>query len=142
MILSAGNTTRGKFIPMNQIRSAMKSYIILSVLVFSAGASYFAGIASAAGGSISGVVKDQTNAVIPGAMLTLTNPVLGATFKATSNGQGFYSLPGLPVGRYDVTIEASGFKPQKKTGLTIDTDSAIELNTTLESGGISDSVTV
>jgi hypothetical protein len=75
-------------------------------------------------------------------MLTLTNTILGASFKATTNNQGFYALPGLPVGRYDLTIEATGFKTQKKAGLVIDTDSALEVNPSLELGDVSDTVTV
>src|SRR5262250_3895171 len=85
----------------------------------------------AVGGSISGTIKDPTGGVIPGVMLTATNPALGTNFKATTDARGHYSLPSLPVGRYDLTIECIGFQTQKKTGLVVDSDSALELNTTL-----------
>src|SRR5205085_42138 len=96
----------------------------------------------AVGGSISGTLKDASGAVIPGATLTLTNTALGSQFKTTTDARGLYSLPGLPVGRYDLTIEAAGFQTQKKTGLVIDTDSALEINSTLEVATVSSEVSV
>src|SRR5207244_7071203 len=56
--------------------------------------------------------------------------------------RGFYAFPNLPVGRYDLLLEATGFKPQKKTGLPVDADSALEINVTLDVGGISTEVSV
>src|SRR5262245_3288864 len=82
----------------------------------------------AVGGSISGTVKDQTGGVIPGVMLTLTNMALGTQFKTTTDAQGLFTFPSLPVGRYDLTIEAVGFTAQKKPGLVVDADSALQVN--------------
>src|SRR5215510_12315869 len=91
----------------------------------------------AVGGSISGTIKDSSGGVVPGAMLTLTNTALGTQFKSVTDGQGLYTFPSLPVGRYELTIDATGFKSQKKTGLAIDADSALQVNITLEVGGVS-----
>ena len=96
----------------------------------------------AVGGSISGTVKDSSGGVIPGAMLTLINTALGTQFRAMTDGQGLYTFPSLPVGRYELTIEAAGFKPQKKTGLIVDADSALQVNLTLEVAGINEEVSV
>src|SRR6266513_1892063 len=79
----------------------------------------------AVGGSISGTLKDSSGGVIPGGTLTLTNNALGTQFKAVTDGQGLYTFPSLPVGRYDLTLDATGFTSQKKSGLAIDADSAI-----------------
>jgi hypothetical protein len=101
------------------------------------------GLACAAvGGAISGTVKDATGAVIPAANIMVTNAAFGTVYKTVTNGQGFYSLPSLPVGRYDLAVDAIGFQSQKKTGLVIDTDSAIELNLNLEVGGLNETVSV
>src|SRR5215831_16662871 len=86
---------------------------------------------AAVGGSISGTVKDSTGGVIPGVMLTLTNTSLGTQFKTTTDAQGLFTFPSLPVGRYDLTIEAAGFKSQKKPGLAVDADSALQINPAL-----------
>jgi hypothetical protein len=97
---------------------------------------------SAVGGSISGTVKDVTGGVIPGAMVTATNVALRTEFKTMTDARGFFSFPNLAVGRYDLTIELSGFKPQKKNGLVIDVGTALELSTALEVGDITQEVSV
>jgi hypothetical protein len=84
------------------------------------------------GGSISGTVTDQTGAVIPKATVTVKNTAQGTELKTTTDGQGVYSFPNLAVGRYDLTIEADGFKAQKKSGLVIDVDTALEATASLE----------
>jgi hypothetical protein len=97
---------------------------------------------AATGGSISGTLKDQSGAVIPDATLTLVNLDLAASYKATTDPQGFYSFPTLPVGRYELTIEAAGFKTQKKTGIAVDTDAAVRVDAELELGEKSETITV
>jgi hypothetical protein len=97
---------------------------------------------AAANGSLSGTLKDQSGAVVSGATITLVNTALKSEYKAVSNGQGFYSFPTLPVGHYDLTIEATGFKTQKKTNLTVDTDAALKLDVVLSVGQRSENVTV
>src|SRR5580704_9128583 len=97
---------------------------------------------AAANGSLSGTLKDPTGAVVQGATLTLVNSALKSEYKAVSNGQGFYSFPTLPVGHYDLTIEATGFKTQKKTNLTVDTDAALKLDVVLSVGQRSENITV
>jgi hypothetical protein len=95
-----------------------------------------------AGGSISGILKDPSGGVIPGARLTLTNTALKAEFKAASDAQGFYSFPALPVGHYDLTIAAAGFKTQQKTNLAVDADAALRIDAVLQIGEQTDTVTV
>jgi Carboxypeptidase regulatory-like domain len=97
---------------------------------------------AAANGSLSGTLKDQSGAVVSGATITLVNTALKSAYRAVSNGQGFYSFPTLSVGHYDLTIEASGFKTQKKTNLTIDTDAALKLDVVLTVGQRSENITV
>jgi hypothetical protein len=86
------------------------------------------------GGSLAGTVEDPSGAVIPGVTVTATNTVLGTIFTATTDGQGLYSLPKLPVGRYGVTLQIDGFRLQKRTGIAVDADSAVQINATLELG--------
>jgi len=97
---------------------------------------------AAANGSLSGTLKDQTGAVVSGATITLVNTALKSEYQVVSNAQGFYSFPALPVGHYDVAIEAVGFKTQKRSGLIIDIDAALNLDATLTIGDRSEQVTV
>jgi hypothetical protein len=93
-------------------------------------------------GSISGTLKDQTGAVIPGAMITVTNSSQGIQSKTNTDAKGFYSFPSLSVGRYDLQFEAAGFRLQKRTGVTIDTDSAVTVDATLDVAEKVEAVTV
>jgi Carboxypeptidase regulatory-like domain len=85
-----------------------------------------------ANGSLSGTLADPSGAVVPGAQIRLVNTALRSEFKTISDGQGFYSFPTLPVGRYDLNIEAAGFKTQRKTNLTVDTDAALKVDAVLD----------
>lgn len=97
---------------------------------------------AAVGGSISGTVTDQSGAVVAGATLNLVNTSQQTTYQTVSNKQGLYSFPNLPVGHYDLTTTATGFSPQRKNGVAVDTDSAIRVDFALEIGVQTDTVTV
>jgi hypothetical protein len=96
---------------------------------------------AATGGSISGTVVDQSGAVVPDAKLELVNTGQHSTYRVKSDRQGLYSFPNLAVGHYDLTIAATGFT-QRKTNLTVDTDSALRVDATLAIGANSDTVIV
>jgi Carboxypeptidase regulatory-like domain len=94
------------------------------------------------GGSVSGAVKDPSGAVVANATATATNIDTGVQDRVATNGRGQYSFLGLPVGRYNIAIKKTGFKPYQRTGVTIDTNSALTVDAVLEVGEISDAVTV
>jgi hypothetical protein len=98
--------------------------------------------AASANGSLSGTLKDPSGGVVPGATITLVNVALKSQFRALSDGQGFYSFPALPVGHYDLTVQAAGFRTAKRTSLTIDTDASLKLDVVLQLGQQSDMVIV
>jgi hypothetical protein len=97
---------------------------------------------AAAGGSLSGTLKDPSGAVVQAATITLVNTALRSEYKAISNEQGFYSFPSLSVGHYDVTIEATGFRTQTKTNLTVDIAAALRMDAVLVLAKNSETVTV
>jgi Carboxypeptidase regulatory-like domain len=94
------------------------------------------------GGRITGVVKDPSDAAIPGANVTVTNTATGGKQTATTDGQGVYSFPALPVGQYDLDVSAPGFLAQRRTGLVMDVNSALQVDVKLQLAGQSESVTV
>jgi hypothetical protein len=97
---------------------------------------------ASAGASISGTLKDPSDSVISDARLTLVDPSMGSEFHATSDSRGFYSFPALPAGRYNLTMEATGFQAQKKNAVAVDVDTAVMINATLELAQQSQAVTV
>ena len=81
--------------------------------------------------------------MVQGATITLVNTALKSEYKTISNEEGFYSFPSLPVGHYDQTIEAAGFRAQTKTDLMVDTDAwAQECGCPTRIGTESENVTV
>ncbi len=94
------------------------------------------------GGSLLGTVTDPAGTVIPRAKVTATETSTAVKQTITSDGQGFYSFQSLPVGRYDVQIDAAGFKPLRRTGVIINVDSKVVVDASLVIGERSDTVTV
>ena len=70
-------------------------------------------------GTVSGVVKDQTGAVIPGATVTLTNTDTTVERNVTTNDEGFYRFDAVDLGNYSVRIAATNFGTATKTGIIV-----------------------
>ncbi len=70
----------------------------------------FAGLAwGSVGGSISGVIKDPSGRVVTGAQVTARQVSTGLAYKTLSNGKGYYTFPVLPVGQYELDVQAHRF---------------------------------
>lgn len=93
-------------------------------------------------GRIAGTVKDSSGGAIPGAMLTATNTAQNIEIKTTTDAKGDYAFPSLAVGNYEVQCESPGFRTEKRIGLVIDANSAIQLDLTLELSQRTEEVTV
>ena len=59
--------------------------------------------------TIQGTVRDNQDAVVPGALVTVRNIETGATRTLTTEGNGNYRFLNMPVGNYDLTVELQGF---------------------------------
>jgi hypothetical protein len=94
------------------------------------------------GGSISGTVKDPSGRVVANAEVTAKETSTGIAYKARTDNKGFYTLPVLPVGHYELDIQASGFSGYQRTGIVLDTNAALTLDAALEVGGIAQTVSV
>ena len=94
------------------------------------------------GGSVSGTVRDASGAVVANAIVNATNVETAVSHQVTTNGQGFYSFPALPIGRYNIAIQKPGFNPYQRTGVNVDSNSALTVDAVLSVGGKSDVVTV
>ena len=93
-------------------------------------------------GTISGVVKDQSGAIVPGATVAATSLQTQAVSTAVTDGSGYFTLPNLRPGRYDVSAELAGFKKASRSGVVLDGGAAVRLELSLEPGSITESVTV
>ena len=93
-------------------------------------------------GSISGLVTDSSGAVIAGAKVIATDTQTGVQTTVTTDAKGFYSLPALPVGTYDLQVSQIGFKTYTETGLVINANSALRVDATLSVGTINEKIEV
>lgn len=120
---------------------ARRGLIVFLLLLISSGILPARALAQA-GGAIAGTVKDSSGGVVPGATVTLINNAIGTQFTATTDAQGAYSFPNVPVGRYDLLVALDGFKPMRRPGLAVDINSRTQSDATLEVGAQSETVTV
>ena len=94
-------------------------------------------------GSIVGTVKDSTGAIVPNATVTITDADKKAVVRTVSTGEdGTFSAPQLPVGNYEVSIEAPNFKKHVETGVKIDVNQRRTVDAALEAGRVEEVVTV
>src|SRR5262249_18610635 len=64
-------------------------------------------------GSIEGVVKDNSGAILPGVTVEARSPALVGVASAVSDASGAYRFPSLPPGTYEVTAILTGFQSHK-----------------------------
>ena len=93
-------------------------------------------------GSIEGVVKDATGAVLPGATVTVTNVDTGSQRVVTTDSSGLYRAVLLPLGTYRVRVEIPNFKAMERTGIGISAGDTPQVNFALEVGGVQEVVSV
>jgi hypothetical protein len=110
---------------MQSAKEKILFVLIVVVLVASA-------VRAEVGGKITGVVKDQTGSVIPGAAVVVTNTQTGLKLTATTDQDGVFTFPVLSVGQYQIDVTADAFKSYRKTGLVIDINSALVVDVTLQ----------
>jgi hypothetical protein len=97
---------------------------------------------AAVSGRIAGTITDPSGAAIPGALITITNTAQGIKAKAAAGAKGDYSFPSLAVGSYDILFEATGFRSEKRTGLVIDANAAVDQSVALQLAQRSEEITV
>jgi hypothetical protein len=93
-------------------------------------------------GQILGTLRDQTGAVVPNTKITAVQTSTGLTRSTVSGPEGSYTLSQLPVGTYDVIVEASGFKRATSSGITLDVSQQREVDFTLTLAGAQQMVEV
>jgi hypothetical protein len=92
-------------------------------------------------GTITGVIADQSGAVIPEIQITLSGPA-GLSQTGTSDGQGRYSFQGLSSGAYRLQITAEGFAPYEAKGLQVALGAMLTHNVELVVAATTQEVTV
>src|SRR5512136_1977928 len=84
--------------------------------------------------SLNGTVTDASGAVVPNARVEIIAPATGFKMGAVTGNAGVYSLNDLPIGNYDLTVSADGFKTFVTKGIKLSVGETRTLNAQLEVG--------
>ncbi len=93
-------------------------------------------------GRIVGTVVDAGGSPLVGAKVTLTNDATGEARVDTSDGQGNFTFPTLPVGTYSVRVENTGFQSYVQRNIVLDVDQNVTVKAPLTVGSVSETVEV
>ena len=91
--------------------------------------------------AVRGTVFDEQGAAIPGATVTLRQPSSGLERVTATDGQGRFSVPNLPLGSHDVSVELSGFQTNTQR-VTLTSGVPLDLSVSLPLAPVTDVVTV
>src|SRR5690349_2115375 len=91
--------------------------------------------------SLTGLVTDPSGAVLSGVKVTALNKATNAEITSSTNASGYYTFASLPIGQYQVTLEAPGFRKETSV-ITLDLGQRARLDFTAQVGASTESVTV
>lgn len=121
-------------------RSITIGFIVLAVFLAGSGLPAH-GQQTVTSATLSGRVEDTNDAIVNGAILTITNLETNQKQTTTSGGEGRYRFPYLQVGPYQLSVTAKGFATLRKE-LTMTVGQALDLSLRLEIAGVSERITV
>ena len=117
--------------------NATKLFLLLALLTF-----LTTPVLAQTSGSISGDVKDEKQAVVTNATVTVRNVKTNETRSTTTDGDGRYRFTGMPVGDYEVTVESTGFAKYVQSGISLVLNQAATVDVALKTGGVAEVVNV
>ncbi len=120
---------------------AGRFHTIIAALLIGLTCTIAQGQVSPDSGAVTGIIKDQSGAVVPNATVTLTAPT-GLPTQKSSAKDGSFTFPLLAAGTYTVTIEAAGFNKEVVNNVKVDVTQITDASVTLEVGQTTSEVSV
>jgi hypothetical protein len=99
-------------------------------------------LAAAQEATIVGTVTDPSGSVVPNVSVTILNVKTGVTRTLSTNDDGQYVAPGLPIGTYNLKATASGFKVEESAGIVLNVNDRVRVDFKMEMGTKAETVTV
>jgi len=121
-----------------KVRSVQRFVVLLCVLAASAFTARAQGIFA----TLTGVVSDPAGSVISNATITLTDAVSGSSRETKTNDQGYYTFASVPVGSYNLSVEAAGFENYKVSAIRLGGGEQRNVNVQLKVGAATQQVEV
>jgi hypothetical protein len=92
--------------------------------------------------TVVGAVTDPSGGVIPGAAVSATDVETNITVNVKTDGTGNYVITPLKIGRYNVTVEAQGFKKESKLGIVLQVQDRVRVDFALQVGSTTEAVSI
>src|SRR5581483_6623568 len=118
--------------------SAILFFLLLAVMMLSGGNAS----AQQATAQLGGKVTDSTGAIVVGAEVTLRNSQTGISRKTTTNNDGEYIFPLVPIGNYEITVKQKSFQSYQQKGITLEINQNAKVDVALRAGAPSEVVEV
>src|SRR5215467_12496774 len=124
--------------PMNNCRyRAFLSISIVLIMLASA-----AVLRADVTGSILGVIRDRSQAIVAGAKVVVSNVQTNLTQETTSGPDGSYRILALPAGNYKLSVTASGFRTFTETEIVVKVNDELRFDVTLDVGNVTERVEI
>ena len=120
------------------MRQARYRFLLLPLIFVLACVGAFA----QANSDVTGIVTDQTGAVVAGASITLTDQATGAEHATTSSSTGLYEIAGLNPGTYNLKVSAKNFETFAQNGIVVNVSATFRVDVKLTVGAESQTITV
>src|SRR5262245_44696183 len=121
----------------NCLKPAMAGFLLSLMMTLVMSASF----AQATTGNITGTIVDQTGAVIVGAAIAVRNVDTNITRIVPTGPEGRYSLPALPIGNYEITIDQPGFGKVVRGPVVLTLDQTAVVDAELKPAGVTSEIT-
>ena len=112
-------------------------WTLTAILILSAAAAAFGQTAQ-----LTGLITDSSKAAMADVRVTVTNSKTGVSRSTASNVQGNYTIPLLQPGTYRVLVQADGFRPISRDGITLEVDQVARMDFSMEVGAVTESISV
>ena len=114
--------------------------VILTIVLSTAGGLTFANSAFAqaviAVAQLNGTVRDSTGSVVPNASVSLRNLDTNRTYMSTADASGYYIVPNLPPGHYELKTTSTNFEPRVQSGIQLTVGQTATLDVALAVGRV------
>src|SRR5687767_12224801 len=134
-MIGHGRAFKGLSLQHSGVVAALALLLVLSVCASVA-------IAQAVYGSIGGIVKDASGAILPGATVTITSVERKTVDSVVTNESGFYVKERLLPGTYEVKAEMPSFKNAVVREVRVNVDTQTPVNFDLQLGDVTESIEV
>ena len=116
--------------------------VLACAILVSTAVTLAAGQGAVTGGGISGVVTDNTGAVVPGASVSVRNPATNFSRQTVTDNGGEFSVTDVPPGIYNVVISHPGFKQAEYPNVQVNVGTNQQIRSTLDVGQANETVQV